>query len=569
MSLVGRIDRLRSSALPLLRADWPAWAVLLALVLVLALLHNLAFAHAVASSLPQPFGAQEWRIAGSAFLALIGLLVVCLVPISAPRTIKPAAVVLLLVSAVCSYFMDSFGAVIDRSMLVNVANTDTHEAGDLLHGAFWWHVLLTGVLPALVFSRLRIRPERLFPALRQRALISLGSVMLLLAVALPQYNALSFWGREHREVRLLVNPTYPLYSAWRFAKGLLPQGPARPLKATAPDAARAVPVATSRPLLVVLVLGETARAQNFQLDGYERATNPQLSQITDLINFADARSCGTATAESVPCMFSGLGRAHFRRERAQAQENVLDVLARTGVQVQWWDNDSGCQGVCKRLPSRTLEKDPDPAFCSDGQCHDGVLLRDLDQALPAAGQAGLLVLHTKGSHGPAYFKRYPDSARHFQPDCRDENVQRCSQEQIVNAYDNTLVYTDALLAQAIERLRGASAQLDSVLIYVSDHGESLGENGVYLHGLPYAIAPEQQTRVPLMAWMSPGARSRLGIDPACAMQAAARSVSHDHLFHSLLGLFSVRTRAYDPGLDLFGACHRGGSSGTRVAAATG
>lgn len=536
-----------------IRPEVRAGNLLLIVALYLALTQNLSLAHAVARSLPQPFGWQEWRIAASVFVTLLNLIVLALIPLSAPRLLKPAVVLFLLVAAVCSYFMDSFGVVIDRSMIVNAVRTDTREVGDLLGGPFWMHLFAFGVLPALGVLRLRLRREPLWTLLRSRVLLAAAVLLVQGSLLGLQYNELSFWGRNHREVRLLVNPTYPLYSAARYLRSRLPSGPARPLAVIAADATRTASAADARPFLLVLVVGETARAQNFQLNGYARATNPQLSGLSDLVNFSEVRSCGTATAESVPCMFSGLPRRGFSQDRASAQQNVLDVLTRVGIAVQWWDNDSGCQGVCVRVPTRNLEKADDPAHCAAGECRDGILLRDLSQAGPPPGASGLLVLHMKGSHGPAYFKRYPDSARHFTPDCRDENVQRCSREEVVNAYDNSLVYTDAVLADLIQRLR-ARDDLDSAVIYVSDHGESLGENGLYLHGLPYALAPDEQTRVPLLAWFSDGARQTLGLDGRCLARSATAPVSHDHLFHSLLGLFSVQTGLYESGLDLFAAC---------------
>ncbi|WP_028007391.1 phosphoethanolamine transferase [Solimonas flava] len=547
---------LQRSALELLagRIEISALSLVVLVVFYLATTQNFALAHAVVNSLPSPFTMQEWRIVGSVAITLVNLLFLMLVPFSAPRVVKPLAIAMLLTAAVCSYFMDTFGAVIDKSMIQNVARTDAHEAGDLLHGWFWLHVAMFGLLPAAVVQRLRVRRENAWPALARRAGLVLGILVLQLAVLGLQYNALSFWGRNHREIRLLINPFAPVNAAIRYVGSQLPKGRQKPLQLIAADAVLAAP-ARERPLLVVWAVGETARAENFELNGYRRPTNAALAKVPDLINYDNASSCGTATAVSVPCMFSGMKRAQYKESRAERQENLLDVFARLHLGVQWWDNNSGCQGVCKRIESVRLDNANDPAYCDANGCKDGILLKGLDGAVPAAGQSKLLVLHMQGSHGPAYFKRYPESARVFTPDCRDENVQRCSHEEVVNAYDNTLAYSDSVLADLIARLRQRQ-DVDSVVIYVSDHGESLGENGIYLHGLPYSIAPSQQTHVPLIAWFSDGARRSLGVDLACVQRGAEAPVSQDNLFHTVLGLFSVQTSAYEKDEDLFASCRK-------------
>ncbi|MDZ4077864.1 MULTISPECIES: phosphoethanolamine--lipid A transferase [Hydrocarboniphaga] len=527
--------------------------MLLIVVMFLTLTQNQALAKAVVASLPTPFGMQEWRIAGSALITAINLTLLALVPLSWKPILKPALIFFVLTASVCSYFMDSFGTVIDRSMITNVMRTDFDEASDLLRGYFWLHLAVHGILPSILLWFVPIRWPSFRIELRNRVLLVVAIFAIQIPLLLLQYNTLSFWGRQHREVRLLMNPTAPISTAIDYVRHQYRESNARPADPIALDAKRD-PVTNPRPFLMVLMLGETARAQNFQIDGYSRPTNPRLSADREIVNFGSVTSCGTATAESVPCIFSGLGRKGFSQDRAARRENVLDVLQRVGVHVTWWDNDSGCQGVCNRIPSERFEKRADPSLCASGECLDGILLQDLPRMFPQEQQSALLVLHMKGSHGPAYFKRYPESARHFTPDCRDENVQRCSLQEVVNAYDNTLVYTDEVVSDLIQTLRSHADQFDSTVLYVSDHGESLGENGIFLHGLPYALAPAQQTHVPMFMWFSSGARQRLNVDANCLQQAAGSETSHDAIFHSLMGLFSVRSEAYQPDLDLLHGC---------------
>lgn len=526
--------------------------LLLLVVAYVAITQNRSFVHALMQSLPQPFGALEWRVFASAIVALLGLLTLALAPFAFPRSFKPAAIVFLLAAAIASYFMDAFGVVIDRSMMQNALNTDRHEAADLMHWAFLSHVAVQGVLPAWLVGRMHIRYGRPRSEVGRRAALVAGVLVALAAIIALQFNALALWGREHRDVRLYVNPTYPLYAGSQLLRELLPAAHAAPLNPVALDARR-LAAAQQRPLQVVLVVGETARADHFQLNGYARPTTPQLAGIDGVIDFPSVSSCGTATAESVPCMFSRLGRAQYSHARARGQENLLDVLERAGVDVDWRDNNSGCQGVCARTGTTRLDDAVDPVLCSNGECLDDILLRDLGRGRPAVGAARLLVLHQKGSHGPAYFKRYPTSARVFVPDCHDENVQRCTQQEIVNAYDNTIAYTDHFLAGLIRELERDDA-VDSVVLYVSDHGESLGEHGIYLHGLPYRLAPDAQTHVPMLAWFSDGARRTLGLDLACVRAARAHDYSHDNLFPTVLGLLGVVTADYDRERDIFAAC---------------
>ena len=170
----------------------------------------------------------------------------------------------------------------------------------------------------------------------------------------------------------------------------------------------------------------------------------------------------------------------------------------------------------------------------------------------------VVVLHMMGSHGPAYYKRYPAEFERFQPACKESQFSRCERSQIVNGYDNTIVYTDYVLSQVIELLRlNDSRGLPSAMLYVSDHGELLGENNIYLHGLPYAFAPDVQKHVPMLLWVSPRMQADFQIDTACLERRRQEPVSHDNFFHSVLGLLDVETKEYARSLDIFASCRVG------------
>jgi lipid A ethanolaminephosphotransferase len=203
-----------------------------------------------------------------------------------------------------------------------------------------------------------------------------------------------------------------------------------------------------------------------------------------------------------------------------------------------------------------------PGLCADGRCLDEGLLTGLDARLAQATGTQVWVLHMLGNHGPSYFRRYPPAYARFQPACEQDDLRLCSREEIVNAYDNALLYTDHVLARLVGTLQTHADRVDSFMLYVSDHGESLGEKGLYLHGMPYAIAPDEQTRVPMTFWWSEGWRAHSGLDPACLRQRVAAPVQHDHLFHTVLGLLNVQSRVYEPAWDLGAGCR-----GTQTASA--
>ncbi len=516
--------------------------------LLLVLSGNLAFFRAVLAvapaDTPTPLGFLA-ACGGILLLALTLVLSLC----ALPYLWKPVAITFLIGAAISAHYMDTYGAVIDRSMIQNIAETDPGEVGDLITASLVLRVLLLGVVPAFWLARTPLRFQR-WPreALRRAALATVCVLAIAGAIAL-QYKQFALIGRSHGELRLLINPSSPLYAAWSYVTR-------RPeptvVAAIGEDAARGAR-ASGRPILMVLVVGETARAANFSLGGYERATNPLLSKLP-VVYFSDVSACGTSTAVSVPCMFSPFGRERYSDKKAKSHESLLDVVQRAGVSVQWRDNNSGCKSTCDRVPKLAGKDMQHPAFCEGEACFDEVLLEGLPEWIDALPGDGFVVLHQQGSHGPAYYKRSPTAFKKFLPECADAAVEGCAREEIVNAYDNTILYTDFVLSRLIGLLQQAEGRFDVAMLYVSDHGESLGEGGLYLHGLPFMFAPREQTHVPMVLWLSDGFSRGRGIERSCLEQRARESHSHDHLFHSVLGLFDVTTRIYQPELDLLRPC---------------
>ena len=500
--------------------------------------------------------AGTWLFAGAVFTALCAFYLAFTALFASRYTVRPLLAVLLLVTAGASYYMDRYAVYLDRAMLRNVLATDYKEARELLSWGMAANLLVFGLLPAALLWWPQLKRRSLARAVGVRAGWVVGALVVGAASILLVFADFASLMRNHREIRHLATPGNIVASlagnAWGRAKR-----PGQARTVVGGDAKTMPAAPSSKPMLFVLVIGETARAQNFSLNGYSRNTNPELAR-RDVINFPRATACGTSTEVSLPCMFSPFGRAHYDEEKILTHESVLQVLARAGVNVLWRDNQSGCKGVCDGVALDQLDRAAVPSLCADGQCLDEILLHGMDQVLRDRNGNLLVVMHQLGSHGPAYFKRYPPAFKRFTPACETDDLRRCSAAEIVNAYDNSLLYTDFFLGKVIDFLTQAEKTHDTAMLYMSDHGESLGEGGLYLHGMPWAIAPDVQTHVPYVLWMSPAFEKGRGIDVPCLRkQAAQDAVSHDNLFHSLLGIFGVQTQVYARRLDLFAPCRAG------------
>lgn len=470
-------------------------------------------------------------------------------------TLKPVLALLFLASAFGAYFMLAYHVVIDTSMIVNALQTNTSEVRDLLSLKLAAALVVLGVLPCTLLWRWPVDYGR-WPRRSLHNLLQAGAALLALVVlVLASFSPLASTMRNHKELRYLVNPLNTVYALGYLAAQPLRQGDSA-LQPLGLDA-QVAPTRAGRPPLLVLVLGETGRSGNFGINGYARNTTPELAR-QDITSFHKAWSCGTSTAASVPCMFSGLGRERFEASR-QASEGLLDVIQHAGMAVLWVDNQSGCKGTCDRVTTLPAGGQADSRLCPGGECFDGVMLEGLEQriaALPAARRERgvVVVLHQMGSHGPAYHLRSPAAFKRFIPECTDNDLQGCSTDALRNAYDNSIAYTDHFLASTIVWLKQQQPGYDTAMVYVSDHGESLGENHLYLHGMPYLIAPDVQKHVPWITWTSPGFAQRTALDARCLRDRADRPVSHDNYFHSVLGLLAIQTRAYQHALDVYAPC---------------
>jgi lipid A ethanolaminephosphotransferase len=502
--------------------------------------------------LPAEAGLPGVLFKTSVFLISLALVNLLLTLLAWGRTARYVLSALLIVSAAAGHFMSQYGILLDDEMVRNLFETDRAEAMELAGPRLLLDILLLGLLPALVIWRLAPARQKLPRLLLEKAAaVGLTLVVLTVTVA-PLFKEYASLVRNHREIRYLLTPVNYLHSLYVLAADLtVAPAYAEPIGEDAVKGQQWAGV--KRPVVTVLVVGETARADHFSLGGYERETNPQLA-AEDIVYFSDVSSCGTATRVSLPCMFSDLGRQAYSKGEAKRREGLLDVLNHAGIRTVWLDNNAGCKGVCDHSPTWTTAGLDIEGLCADGECFDAVLLDEMEEAIAGSTGDTVIVLHQNGSHGPAYYRRYPDEFRAFTPDCRFDDFGDCTRAEIVNSYDNTIYYTDWFLAQVIARLEAHTAQFDTAMLYVSDHGESLGEYGLYLHGTPYFVAPGAQTHVPMLLWTSTAYARDFHLDTACLRGRQAEPLSHDNLFHSMLGLLNVETASHDKELDLFARC---------------
>lgn len=533
-----------------LRPEWTVERLALIFSLLFAVFANTTFFRTVAAT-GELNGAGGALMAASLFVAIAALNMLLLCVLLNRWSVKPVLIALLLTTAAAMHYMNRYTVYFDTDMIRNILHTDKKESSELLTLGFVASIMIYGVLPSLLVWRVRIRLRPVKQALLVRAACMLASIALAAGAILVSFQGLSSLMRNHKEVRYLIAPGNYLVS---LAQVALDDGIKRD-KTRIPvgtDARLAARPADARPRLLVLVVGETVRAQNWGLNGYARQTTPELQRIAP-VNFSDVTACGTSTEVSLPCMFSPYGRADYDKDRIRRSESLLHVLQRAGIRTLWRDNQSGCKGVCTGLDFQSFEHAEDQRYCDKERCLDEVMLRALSDLTRSRTGDTVIVLHPLGNHGPSYYRRYPQQYRRFTPDCRTPELGKCSRDEIVNAYDNAILYTDEFLAGVI-RILSADSTRDTAMIYLSDHGESLGEGGLYLHGVPYAIAPETQLKVPMVMWLSPAFVSGRGIDMSCMKKRSLRPASHDNLFHSVLSLMQVSTNAYDQDRDLFAQC---------------
>lgn len=465
-------------------------------------------------------------------VTFITTLILSLLSLVSQRLIKAVCMLGALCNAFALYFLETYGVVLDKSMMGNVFNTNVAEASSLFHPKLLVYLLVLGVLPCWLLARVEVQRS---PLLRR---VVFSVLVLLLGLGWIYASSKTWlWIDDHAS--RLGGMTMP----WSYVINASRHKVDHLLASREQTLLPAASFVADGKTIVILVIGEAARAQNFSLYGYRRPTNPLLagSGVTVLPH---ARACSTYTTASVACMLSHIEASG---PLSRSYEPLPSYLQRHGIDVIWRTRNWGEPPLKVQTFQRAGEL---RQACQGNGCgYDEVLLDALDQRIRSSTKDRIfVVLHQAGSHGPSYHTEYPQPFEVFKPVCKSVELHQCTNEELVNAYDNTIVYTDYFLHRAIGVLKAFPATA-TLLMYISDHGESLGEYGLYLHGTPYSIAPDVQKDIPFLVWMSDAFRQKKGI--SMALLTRPTSGSQANVFHSVMGAFDMRSEIYNRQLDIF------------------
>lgn len=433
---------------------------------------------------------------------------------------KVLLILFFIVSSIAVYFVNTYSVIIDESMIGNILNTNYEESSSFFSFKVILYVIFLGIIPSIYIAKVKITKV----PLKEFSITS--SLTLLFIAVLIFVNASNWLWIDKNSKRLggLAMPwsysvNTPLFYIHKFKKNekeiLLPN-------AVIKDNEKSV---------VVLVIGESARRQNFSLYGYKKNTNPLLSKTENVFHF-NANSCATYTTAGVKCILE-------HKNSDDLYEILPNYLYRNNVEVIWRTTNWGEPPVhIKNYQNKEALK----ADCKGVECeYDEVLLRGLKEQIQASKKNKILiVLHTSTSHGPTYSKKYPPQFETFKPVCNSVELGKCSQNELLNAYDNTIVYTDYILHSVIEDLKELK-EYKSTMIFVSDHGESLGEKNLYMHGVPISIAPKEQYEIPFIVWVSDHSKQ---LKPN-------ETLTQNHVFHSVLKFLNVESPVYDEKMNIF------------------
>lgn len=518
------MHKLLSRSQPPSRLQSPHKITLMVSVFLMLFANHALFSHILQI---YPLSAREWPFLISVTLFFTALTTLFLLWVTYGRATRWVLALILILASQAAYYMDTYGVIVDTVMLDNILQTNPQEFAGLLTFKLLIYTVFLGVVPAWLVLKYS-------PSIKMNKAVLLGKLklsgllLLLVVLAVAPFTAhYASFIREHKVARMYANPTFFSYSVIKYLVLATQSSEVKTLTQVAQDAVEMD--ADKHHELIIMVVGETARADRFSLNGYHRLTNPHL-QKEDVVSLRNVTSCGTSTGVSVPCMFSVLGRKEFDKEKAKHMENALDVLSDNGVEILWRDNNSDSKDVATRMRYEDFKTPTFNTVC-DSECRDVGMLKGLDQFIASKkGKDILIVLHQMGNHGPEYYRRYPKAFEQFTPTCKSGELSTCTQQEIDNAYDNAILYTDYFLSEVIRFLKQYDSTYETAMLYVSDHGESLGEHGIYLHAAPYMIAPKEQTHIPAIVWM--GKRFDYSLDQLRPLQDYP--FSHDDVFCSLL-----------------------------------
>ena len=421
--------------------------------------------------------------------------------------------------AITLYFINSYEVLITDKMMGNVFNTQFSEASGFFSLSAVMYVVFLGILPCVYIFARKVEYGSF-----KRFMANIGAGLgIVLAVALGHMKNWPWIDRNSTELGSLLMPwsytvnTFRYYSAEkkRNAKEIL-----------LPDAA----IVKGGRDVCVLIIGESARRDHFSLYGYERQTNPFTAKDSVTALIADAAA--TYTTAGVKAILS-------HEPSNKLYEILPNYMNRAGVDVTWRTSNWGEPPV--HIEKYLKVKDLKARYPEADDRYDGILLEGLKEDILASDKAKtLVVIHTNTSHGPTYFKKYPSEFEEFTPVCTTVEMSKADTQELMNAYDNSIIYTDWLIHSVIETLKEIP-EVRSCMMYVSDHGESLGENNLYMHGVPMSMAPAEQVEIPFIVWDSDENTSIKNLE----------KVGQYHVFHSIMNFLGIESPIYDEEKNIF------------------
>jgi len=424
------------------------------------------------------------------------------------------------INALCIYFINNYGVIIDRSMIGNILNTNYAETSSFLSFSLILYLFFIGVIPSVLIYNIKYEKIKFKPFIIHNSLILLF-ILLISYINSPNW----LWiDKNSKKVGSLIMPWSYVVNTCRFYHKKNKENKKQKLLPNAK-------ILNNTKSVCVVVIGESARSANFSLYGYNKKTNPLLSKIKNL-HIYKAESSATYTTAGVKAILD-------YEESNDLNEILPNYLYRNGVDVIWRTTNWGEPTVNIK---NYQDKNELAKLCNDSKCsYDEILLHNLqDVILKSKKDKILIVLHTSTSHGPVYYKKYPPEFENFKPVCESVELSKCTNQELINAYDNTILYTDYILANLVKKLKGLN-DYNTSMIYVSDHGESLGENNLYMHGIPLSIAPKEQFEIPFIVWTSNDS----------IQLKNNKMLSQYHVFHSVLDFLDVESVIYDENMSIF------------------
>ena len=437
-----------------------------------------------------------------------------------------------IINATAVYFIITYSAIINATTIENVFNTRYSEASGFFSWSLWMFIAVFGVLPALYCL---MQPVVIGKA--KKLGIYCGSSLAIILLVASLNISQTLWISQHdTELGGLLQPWSYVVNTCRVISSYQDEQ-AEEIKL--PDGT----IADHEKAVVVLVIGESARKANFQLYGYQRDTNPLLSKQEGLKVY-QATACATYTTAGTKAILEP-------KDSGDLYELLPNYAFRTGVDVSWRTSNWGEPPI--HIDEYLTDTDLSDLYQGKSNDYDDILYYGLRERIESSKKDKvLIILHTSTSHGPKYADKYPKQFEVYKPVAKNIEEGEKNIGMLINAYDNTIRYTDFLLNSLINTLREMK-DWHSAMIFISDHGESLGENKMFMHGLPMKLAPKVQYEIPFLVWTSDGFRTykqTSGSQDAPEGELPAVLEQH-YVFHSVLNLLSIQSPAYNKDYDIF------------------